>query len=77
MEISCHGGLLPAKLVLDTILENVPATISVKDAKTFRYALMNRAAEEFFGKPREEMVGKTAEELARLLAKGGFAARLR
>ena len=48
---------------LDTVLENVPATIVVKDARDLRYVLLNRASEEFYGIPRERMIGKTAREV--------------
>ena len=38
----------------NTVIENVPATIVVKDARTLRYVLINRAGEEYFGMPRED-----------------------
>ncbi len=46
-----------------TVIENVPATIVVKDAKTLQYALINRAGEQYFGIPREDMIGKTSEQV--------------
>ena len=46
-----------------TVIENVPATIVVKDAHTLRYVLVNRAGEAYFGMPRESMIGKTSEEI--------------
>src|SRR5262249_36880721 len=49
----------------DTITENVPATIVVKDARDLRYVLINRHGEQFFGKPRGEMIGKTAYDFFR------------
>ncbi len=48
---------------LDTVLENVPATILVKNASDRRYVLINRAGEQFFGIPREQMIGKTAQQV--------------
>jgi diguanylate cyclase (GGDEF)-like protein/PAS domain S-box-containing protein len=48
---------------LNVVIENVPATIVVKDAKTMRYALINRAGEDFHGVAREAIIGKTAEEV--------------
>ena len=45
---------------LQTVIENVPTTIVVKDARTLCYVMINRAAEEFYGVPREQMIGKTA-----------------
>jgi diguanylate cyclase (GGDEF)-like protein/PAS domain S-box-containing protein len=47
---------------LDTVVDNVPVTILVKGASDFRYILVNRAAEDFYGMPREQIVGKTPAE---------------
>jgi diguanylate cyclase (GGDEF)-like protein/PAS domain S-box-containing protein len=48
---------------LDTVLENVPATIVVKDAKDLRYILLNRASEDFYGVERDRFLGKTARDV--------------
>ena len=48
---------------LDTIVENMPAVLTVKDARDKRYVLVNRAAERSFGVPGTEMVGKRADEI--------------
>ncbi|HWV40787.1 PAS-domain containing protein [Pseudorhodoplanes sp.] len=47
----------------DTVIENVPATIVVKDAATLRYVLVNKAGEEYYGLPRGEMIGKRTDEV--------------
>ncbi|HEY1541835.1 MAG TPA: EAL domain-containing protein [Xanthobacteraceae bacterium] len=47
----------------DTILENVPAPIIVKDARDLRYMLMNRAGEEFYGIPRDRMIGQRSTDV--------------
>ena len=47
------------KTFLDTVIENVPATLVVKDASDLTYKLINRAGEALFGLPREQMIGKT------------------
>ena len=39
---------------LDSIIDNIPATIFVKDASTLRYERFNRAAEELTGLTRED-----------------------
>src|SRR5581483_5961920 len=52
-----------SRAFLDTILDNIPVTLVVKDARSRRYVLLNRAGENFFGVSREEMVGKTAHDL--------------
>src|SRR5205807_9693057 len=36
------------KTFLNTVIENVPATLVVKDARDHRYVLVNRAAEELW-----------------------------
>jgi diguanylate cyclase (GGDEF)-like protein/PAS domain S-box-containing protein len=48
---------------LDVLIENVPVSLIVKDARDHRYVLINRAGEEFFGTPREQMIGKSAREI--------------
>ena len=48
---------------LDTIVENMPAILTVKDTRDKRYVLVNRAAEHAFGVPGAEMVGKRADEI--------------
>ena len=47
---------------LDTIIENVPTPIIVKDIPDLRYILINRAAEKYLGANRERMLGKTAKD---------------
>src|SRR5262249_15123580 len=47
---------------LDGVVENVPSAIVVKDARTLKYVLINRAAEQFYGIPRRELIGKTAAD---------------
>ena len=48
---------------LDTIIENVPSPIIVKDIPNLRYLLINRAAEKYLGVDRATMLGKTAAEV--------------
>jgi diguanylate cyclase (GGDEF)-like protein/PAS domain S-box-containing protein len=47
----------------NVVIENVPSTIVLKDARTLRYVLINPAGEEYFGIPRQAMIGKLAEEV--------------
>ena len=46
-----------------TVIENVPSTIVVKNAKDFKYVLINRAGEKFYGIPRARVLGQTSHEL--------------
>jgi diguanylate cyclase (GGDEF)-like protein/PAS domain S-box-containing protein len=48
---------------LDSIIENVPVPIVVKDPATKRFVLVNQALEQFVGLPREKLIGSTAFEL--------------
>ena len=48
---------------LNLVIENVPAPVIVKDARDFKYVLINRAAEEYFGASRDRMIGRTAADL--------------
>jgi diguanylate cyclase (GGDEF)-like protein/PAS domain S-box-containing protein len=51
------------KTFLNTIIENVPATIFVKDAVDLRYMLVNRAGERYYGISRDKLIGKTAYDI--------------
>ena len=48
---------------LDQIIENVPSIIFVKNAGDRRYVLVNKAAENFWGVSRANMLGKTAHDV--------------
>jgi diguanylate cyclase (GGDEF)-like protein/PAS domain S-box-containing protein len=55
--------LLRAREFLDGIIENIPIAVFAKDAKDSRYILLNRAGEDYYGMPREEMLGKTPDQI--------------
>ncbi len=48
---------------LNRIINNVPTTIIVKDASNRRYVLINQAGEQYFGVSRDQIIGKTAQEV--------------
>jgi PAS domain S-box-containing protein len=51
---------------LQTILDNLPVSLFVKDATPERfgqYVLVNQTCETFWDQPREQLLGKTAQEL--------------
>jgi diguanylate cyclase (GGDEF)-like protein/PAS domain S-box-containing protein len=48
---------------LNLVIDNVPTTIIVRDANDSRFVLINRAGEEFYGLPRDEVIGKTCAEI--------------
>ena len=51
--------LRQANSFLDSIIENIPDTVFIKDAKALRYLRFNRAGEELFGLTKEQILGKT------------------
>jgi diguanylate cyclase (GGDEF)-like protein/PAS domain S-box-containing protein len=55
--------LVRTRNMLGAVVENIPEMLLVKDAKSGRYIFINRAGESFLGLPREEVIGKTTEEL--------------
>ena len=48
-----------AQTFLNSILENLPNMIFVKDAQTLRFMRFNKAGEELLGYSREELIGKS------------------
>ena len=58
-----HRQLQRTEKLLVSVIENVPTSIAVKDARDFRYLLINGAAEKHFGLPRSEVIGWTARDL--------------
>jgi diguanylate cyclase (GGDEF)-like protein/PAS domain S-box-containing protein len=55
--------LAETRKFLKTIIEQVPASIIVKDARDLTYVLINKAAEQFMGKPARAVIGKTAHDI--------------
>ena len=43
---------------LDSVIENIPNMIFVKDAQSLRFVRFNKAGEELIGYPREDLIGK-------------------
>ncbi len=48
---------------LDMVIENVPVTLIVKNARNGRYTMVNRAAEDLWGIARTGIIGKTAHDI--------------
>ncbi len=44
--------------LLDSIVENIPTMVFVKESKNLTFTLLNKAVESFLGIPRNEMIGK-------------------
>jgi len=58
-----------SKELLDSIIENIPDMICVKDAN-LRFVRVNRASEELLGSARGELIGRTSIELQAQLPPG-------
>ncbi len=48
---------------LDSIVENIPDMVFVKDAEELRFVRFNRAGEELLGMARENLIGKSDRDL--------------
>jgi diguanylate cyclase (GGDEF)-like protein/PAS domain S-box-containing protein len=51
------------KRFLDSIIENIPIAVVVKDAVTREYILVNRAFQEMLGADRHEILGRTVFDI--------------
>ena len=56
--IRAEKELRQTNTFLDSIIENIPNMIFIKDAKELRFVRFNRAGEELVGYKREELLGK-------------------
>lgn len=52
-----------SRMFLEQVIDNVPLSITVKDAKDLRFVMLNRTAEQYWGVPRSEVIGKTVAEI--------------
>ncbi|MEK7357573.1 MAG: PAS domain S-box protein, partial [Bdellovibrionota bacterium] len=57
------GDLVEANQFLDSVLENIPHAIFVKDAKTLQIVRTNKSGEKMTGMSRHQLIGKTVHEL--------------
>jgi PAS domain S-box-containing protein len=55
--------LLEANAFLDTVVENIPSMVFVKQADSLRFVRVNRAEEELLGLSRDEVIGKSDHDL--------------
>ena len=57
------SSLLGAGPFLEAVIEHIPAVVFVKDARDFRFILLNRAGEEFLGVKRDAIIGRTDHDV--------------
>jgi len=55
--------LKSTKIFLDTVIENIPLPLVVKDARTQKFVFVNHAYEEFIGRTRDQVIGLTVHDL--------------
>ena len=58
-----EADLRDQRRFLESILENIPSTIFVKDAENLRYIRLNKAGEGLLGASRDHVIGKTDSDL--------------
>ncbi len=57
------GKITNTNYFLDTILENIPNMVFVKEAKELRFVRLNKAGEELLGYLRSDLIGKNDYDL--------------
>ena len=57
------SSLLGAGPFLEAVIEHIPAVVFVKDARDFRFILLNLAGEEFLGVKRDAIIGRTDHDV--------------
>jgi diguanylate cyclase (GGDEF)-like protein/PAS domain S-box-containing protein len=62
-ERSLARQLAKTKLFLESVIDNIPVCVAVKNISDGRYVLANRAFEQFSRLSRDVIVGSTAEEI--------------
>ena len=60
---AAEEDLQAANAFLDSVVENLPVMLFVKDARDGRFLRFNRAGEEMLGLPRSELLGRTDPEI--------------
>jgi PAS domain S-box-containing protein len=58
-----ESDLREANRFLDSLIENLPVMVVLKDAATLSFVRLNRAFERFLGYSRDESLGKNAHDL--------------
>ena len=51
------------KALLETVIENIPLMIFLKEAKELRFVLVNHAGEELLGHDRKDLLGRNDQDL--------------
>ena len=62
-QLRVKGELKHSQVLLDSIVENMPAMVFLKRADDFCFELINQAGEQLLGYSRNELLGKTVYDL--------------
>ena len=62
-QLRVKGELKHSQVLLNTIVENIPAMVFLKRAEDLRFELFNRAGEQLLGYSRDDMLGKNDYDL--------------
>jgi PAS domain S-box-containing protein len=57
--VRARAGAREANDLVETVVENIPNMVFVKDAERLSFVRLNRAGEALLGLPRTELIGKT------------------
>jgi len=60
---SAEERLKETNIFLDSIIENIPDMVFIKDAKDLKFVRFNKAGEDLLGISRDKMIGKTDYDL--------------
>jgi diguanylate cyclase (GGDEF)-like protein/PAS domain S-box-containing protein len=61
--VRAERELAATKTFLDTVLENIPMPVVVKDPHTQQFLFVNHAYEEFIGRKRADLIGQTVYDI--------------
>jgi PAS domain S-box-containing protein len=70
-----NADLRRSEAFLDSIIENIPAMVFVKDARSLRFVRFNRAGEELLGQDRADLIGRSDRDLVPGLQAAAFVAK--
>ena len=61
--VTMEAELLKASQILNSVVENIPDMIFMKEAKSLRYELLNQASEEMLALSRKDVLGKVDTDI--------------
>lgn len=62
-QLRIRDDLKQSRLLLDSVVENIPAMVFLKNAEDLRFELVNRAGEQLLGYRRADLLGKNDYDL--------------